>query len=77
MTLSPRQTKIILAIGAPVLALVAAFLITSLVLILAGDDVGGVWGQILSLPNHRGYVNIINAATVSTCRRSRSRSASG
>jgi ABC-type uncharacterized transport system permease subunit len=62
--LSARQTKIALAIGAPVLALVAAFLITSLVLVLAGDDVGGVWGQILSLPTNRGYVNIINAATV-------------
>ncbi|MCW2916740.1 MAG: transporter permease, partial [Actinomycetia bacterium] len=27
-------------------------------------DVGGVWSQILSLPNNRGYINIINAATV-------------
>ncbi len=62
--MNPRLTKIALAIGAPVLALLAAFLITSLVLVLAGDDVGGVWGQILSLPTHRGYVNIINSATV-------------
>lgn len=64
MMKSAQKTKILLAIGAPVLALVAAFLITSLVLILAGDDVGGVWGQILSLPSDRGYVNIINSATV-------------
>jgi ABC-type uncharacterized transport system permease subunit len=62
--MSPRTTKIALAIGAPVLALVAAFLITSLVLVLAGDDVAGVWSQILSLPSDRGYINIINAATV-------------
>lgn len=64
MLKSAQKTKILLAIGAPVLALIAAFLITSLVLILAGDDVGGVWGQILSLPSDRGYVNIINSATV-------------
>ncbi len=56
--------RLALAIGAPVLALVTAFLITSLVLALAGDSVGGVWAQILSLPTPRGYVNIINAATV-------------
>ncbi len=61
---NPRTTKIALAIGAPLLALLAAFLITSLVLVLAGDDVAGVWGQILSLPSHRGYVNILNSATV-------------
>ncbi len=56
--------RLVLAFGAPALALVAAFLITSLVLVVAGDSVSGVWGQILSLPTHRGYVNIINAATV-------------
>ena len=32
---NPRTTKIALAIGAPLLALIAAFLITSLVLIVA------------------------------------------
>jgi simple sugar transport system permease protein len=61
---NPRTMRLVLAVGAPVLALVAAFLITSLVLVLAGDSVSGVWGQILSLPTHRGYVNILNAATV-------------
>ncbi len=59
-----RFNRIALAIGAPVLALLAAFLITSLVLLLAGDSVSGVWGQILSVPSHRGIVNILNAATV-------------
>ncbi len=63
-TSSPRTTRIALAVGAPALALVAAFLITSLVLLFAGDSVSGVWGQILSFPTHRGYVNIINSATV-------------
>ncbi len=61
---NPRTTRIALAVGAPALALVAAFVITSLVLLFAGDSVSGVWGQILSFPTHRGYVNIINAATV-------------
>lgn len=61
---NPRVTRIALAVGAPVLALVAAFVITSLVLLIAGDSVSGVWGQILNLPTHRGYVNILNAASV-------------
>jgi len=59
-----RLTRIALAVGAPALALITAFLITSLVLVLAGDSVSGVWGQILSFPTHRGIINIINAATV-------------
>lgn len=59
-----RTQRILLAVGAPVLALLAAFVITSLVLLFAGDSVGGVWGQILSLPTERGYINIVNSATV-------------
>lgn len=59
-----RLTKWGLALAAPVLALIAAFLVTSLVLVIAGDSVGGVWGQILSVPGDRQIVNIINAATV-------------
>ena len=49
---------------APVLALVAAFAITSLVLLGAGDPVGEVWGQLLSWPEARNWANIINNATV-------------
>lgn len=59
-----RLTRWGLALAAPTLALLAAFLVTSLVLLLAGDSVGGVWGQILSVPGDRQIVNIINAATV-------------
>jgi simple sugar transport system permease protein len=59
-----RLKRIALAAAAPVLALVAAFLITSLVLVAAGDSVGGVWGQILSVPEARGLTNIVNSATV-------------
>jgi general nucleoside transport system permease protein len=61
---SPRMTKILLGIAAPVLALVAAYAITSLVLLLAGDPVNEVWGQILSVPEGRNVANIINSASV-------------
>ncbi|MCW2766681.1 MAG: nucleoside transporter rane protein [Nocardioides sp.] len=62
--MSPRATKFLLGIAAPVLALVTAFAITSLVLIAAGDPAGEVWGQILSVPETRKLTNIINNATV-------------
>lgn len=59
-----RRTRILLAIAAPVLAILLAFVITSIVLIVAGDPVGEVWAQILSVPESRNLANIINAATV-------------
>ena len=62
--MTPRMTKLVLGVSAPVLALVAAFAITSLVLIVAGDPVGGVWGEILSVPEGRNVANIINSASV-------------
>ena len=62
--MNARTSRLVLAIGAPVLALAVAFVITSLVLAIAGDPIGGVWGQILSLPTDRGYINIVNSATV-------------
>jgi general nucleoside transport system permease protein len=62
--MTPRLTRITLGIAAPVLALAAAFLITSLVLLIAGDPVGEVWSTILSVPATRNIANIINSATV-------------
>jgi general nucleoside transport system permease protein len=62
--MTPRVTKLVLGVAAPVLALVAAFLITSLVLIVAGDPVGEVWSTILAVPEQRNLANIINSATV-------------
>jgi simple sugar transport system permease protein len=59
-----RLTRLGLSVGAPVLALVAAVLITSLVLLVAGDPVGAVWEQILAVPQGRSIANIINNATV-------------
>jgi simple sugar transport system permease protein len=58
------MTKVLLNVAAPVLALVAAFAITSLVLLIAGDPAGEVWSTILSVPESRNMVNIVNSATV-------------
>ena len=62
--MTPRVTKVLLALSAPVLALLAAFAITSLVLIAAGDPVIEVWDQLLSVPETRNLGNIINNGTV-------------
>jgi ABC-type uncharacterized transport system permease subunit len=62
--MTPRVTKLLLALSAPVLALLAAFAITSLVLIVAGDPVVDVWDQLLSVPETRNLGNIIDNATV-------------
>ncbi|MGI8615096.1 MAG: ABC transporter permease [Nocardioidaceae bacterium] len=62
--MTPRSTRVALMVGAPVLALVAAFLITSIVLTVAGDPAVDVWTQILSVPQSRNVANIINSATV-------------
>jgi len=59
-----RLTRLGLGVASAVLALLAAFAITSLVLIAAGDPVGEVWGQLLSWPEQRNWTNIINNATV-------------
>jgi ABC-type uncharacterized transport system permease subunit len=58
------RSRILLTVGAPALALLTAFLITSLVLLVAGDPVVDVWSTILTVPEARNTVNIINAASV-------------
>ncbi|WP_028642651.1 ABC transporter permease [Nocardioides sp. URHA0020] len=59
-----RVLKLVLGVASALLALVAAFAITSLVLIIAGDPVGEVWKTILRFPEPRNRANIINNATV-------------
>jgi len=61
---STSLKKLLLQLAAPVLALVAAFVITSLVLLGAGDPVGEVWSTILTWPEDRNLANILNSATV-------------
>lgn len=60
--LSPR--RIVLTLAGPVLALLVAFVVTSLVLLAVGDPVGAVWSSLLSKPLPRQMVNIVNAASV-------------
>ena len=62
--MTPRMSRFVLGVSAPLLALVAAFAITSLVLVAAGDPVFEVWGEILSVPETRNVANIIDNATV-------------
>jgi len=56
--------RIALGLAAPVLAIVVAFVVTSLILLLAGDPVGAVWAQLIDVPLPRQVIAIINAATV-------------
>ena len=60
--LNPR--RIVLTLAGPVLALLVAFVVTSLVLVAVGDPVGDVWSTLLSKPLPRQMVNIVNAASV-------------
>jgi len=56
--------RIALALAAPVLAVVVAFVVTSLILIVARDPFGAVWSQLFKAPLPRQIVAIVNAATV-------------
>ena len=56
--------KVGLGLAAPVLAILVAFLVTSMVLLLAGDPVVAVWTQLLTAPRPRLVVAIINGASV-------------
>ncbi len=57
-----RRTGLVLA--APLLAFVVAALVTSLVLVVAGEDVALFWDTILAVPASRNLVNILNDGTV-------------
>lgn len=62
MKVSPRA--VLLALAAPLLAIVVAFVITSLVLVVAGDPVGAVWTELLRQPSPRLIAKIVNGAVV-------------
>jgi simple sugar transport system permease protein len=61
---APDLRRLALALAAPVLALLVAFLVTSVVLLLAGDPVVAVWTQLLTLPRPRLIVAVINGGAV-------------
>jgi simple sugar transport system permease protein len=56
--------RAILTLAAPLLAIVVAVIVTSLILAIAGDPVGTVWSTIFSKPKPRNVVNILNQGTV-------------
>ena len=59
---NPRS--LLLTLAAPVLALVVAFVVTSLILLAVGDPVGKVWETLLTPPRARAVVNIVNNGAV-------------
>jgi simple sugar transport system permease protein len=56
--------RIGLGLAAPLLAIIVAFVVTSLILLIAGDPVGAVWAQLIKVPLPRQVIAILNAATV-------------
>jgi simple sugar transport system permease protein len=58
------MTSLLPVLAAPALALVMAVAVTSLVLFAAGDPVLLVWQTILSRPDARNVVNVINSGAV-------------
>ena len=59
-----RLRRLLLSASAPVLALLVAFVLTSLVLLALGDPVRDVWITMLSTPKPRQITNIVNGAIV-------------
>ncbi len=53
-----------LNLAAPLLAVVFAMAVTSIVLVAAGDPVGLVWETIFTRPKPRNVVNILNSGSV-------------
>jgi simple sugar transport system permease protein len=53
-----------LTVAAPILAIVFALVVTTAILLAAGDPVGAVWETIFSVPKPRNMVNIINSGSV-------------
>ncbi|SDS32926.1 simple sugar transport system permease protein [Nocardioides scoriae] len=56
--------RVLTAVAAPVLALVVAGLVASLVLLVTGDDVAGFWSVMFSVPENRNVVSILNQTAI-------------
>ena len=65
-TRAPRidVRRVGLALAAPLLAVLVAFVVTTIILVVAKDPVGAVWSQLFKAPLPRQIVAIVNAATV-------------
>jgi general nucleoside transport system permease protein len=62
--MTQRLRAFLPVLAAPLLALVIAVTVTTLVLLVAGDPVVTVWQTILSRPDARNIVNVINSGAV-------------
>ena len=60
--LDPR--KLALGAAAPLVAILVSLLLTSVILLAAGDPVGAVWAQFFKAPLPRQIIAIVNEATV-------------
>lgn len=58
--MTPVVRRIGLVLAAPLLALVIAALLTSLLLLSTGDDLGAFWSTLLKAPEQRNVVSILN-----------------
>jgi general nucleoside transport system permease protein len=56
--------RVLRALLAPLAAVVASILITSVVVVMVGGSPGEFWSVILSAPANRVYVNIVNQASM-------------
>ena len=56
--------RIVFGAFAPLLALAAATVVTTLVLVMTGDSPAAFWQVLLSVPEPRSYVYIVNSAAV-------------
>jgi ABC-type uncharacterized transport system permease subunit len=56
--------RIALALAAPVLAFAVAGIIATVVLMISGDKVSGFWDVMISVPEHRNVVSILNTTAV-------------
>ena len=59
-----RLRRALLGAAAPVLALVAAAVVATLVLVVTGDDIGAFWSTLLQWPEHRNLVAIMNQTAI-------------
>jgi len=59
-----RARRLGLVLVAPALALLVAGVVTTVVLLLAGDDVGAFWDVMFTAPAARNLSNIVNNAVV-------------
>ena len=59
-----RGRRFVIALAGPVLALLVAAVVSTLVLLTTGDDVAAFWKVMLSVPEHRNIVAVLNQTSL-------------